>query len=115
MRFYVNNLGFAVLEVGRSKQVIADFLGSDIQAHSDNYNMRLFLSVCHSIRNHEMSEWEGTGNAHTVIIKLNDVEIYNEFTEDNIHITLNEFEWYLKQWERFITTGEEFTIESPFD
>lgn len=116
MRFYKDKHRVNDLEIENDKHVIADFFSSDIQGGiGGTYSINLFMKACKAVANHEVPEWEGTGNAHTVTIKPDSVEIYNEYTDESIKISsIAEFEWYLRQWERLITTGEEFTIESPF-
>ncbi|HHQ4309022.1 TPA: hypothetical protein ACSP7Y_005089 [Serratia fonticola] len=113
MRFYKDNFGINDLEIESDKHVIADFFSSDIQGST--YNLNVSVEACKAVANHEIPEWEGTGNAHTVTIKPDGVSIENAYTYDELRLSsIAEFEWYLKQWEKLITTGEEFTIESPF-
>ncbi|MFC0228453.1 hypothetical protein [Serratia aquatilis] len=112
MRFYLED-GYPRLDVEQEKQLVSEFLQFDVQ--SGEYNINLFLNSCKKVASKEIAEWDGTGNAFTITIKADSVTIENAYTYDELHLSsIAEFEWYLKQWERLITTGEEFTIESPF-
>lgn len=113
MRFYFLD-GSPELEIEESKLLLSHFMGSDIQGC--DYTVNLNLEMCSKVKNGELLEWEGTGNAFTIYIKPSGVLIENAYTFDEFEIaTIEEFEWYLTQWKKLLDTREEFTIDSPFD
>ncbi|MCC8380459.1 YacL family protein [Xenorhabdus sp. PB30.3] len=97
MKYYIDEHGYSCAEAEQEHHLIAWFLNDDIQGSL--YSVNNYLSACDSVKNGQIPKWEGTGNAHTVIIEPNGVEIVNEYTEENLKIaTIEEFKDYLDKW-----------------
>uniref|UniRef100_UPI0036D78C2A hypothetical protein n=1 Tax=Photorhabdus sp. RM322S TaxID=3342825 RepID=UPI0036D78C2A len=101
MKFLIAEDGYPALGADYEHHVLADFLRGDVQADvscTDEY-----ISLCESVSSGQLPEWEGTGNAHTVTIKPDGVEIFNEYTEESLKIiSIEEFKGYLEQWKALI-------------
>ncbi|MCC8376555.1 hypothetical protein CKY10_03855 [Photorhabdus sp. HUG-39] len=101
MRFFIDKDGYPEVDLGYEYHVLADFLSGDIQGSLRGVNE--YLDLCESVKNGELLQWEGTGNAHTVTIKLDSVEIFNEYTEESLTIsTIEEFRSYLERWKELL-------------
>ncbi len=51
-----------------------------------------------SVNSGYIPEWKRTGNAHTITIKQDGVEIFNEYTEESLTITtIEKFKGYLEK------------------
>ena len=101
MRIYVDDHGFTQVEMAKGSEVLGDFLSGDIQGSVcavDEY-----ISACLSVENGDAKIWEGTGNAHTVIIESKGVEIFNEYTEQSMQISsISNFRAYLEGWKKYL-------------
>ncbi|WP_047686074.1 MULTISPECIES: YacL family protein [Xenorhabdus] len=105
MKFLIAEDGYPTVEIDYERHVLADFLIGDVQADV-SYTDEL-ISLCDSVSNGESSLWEGTGNAHTVTIKPDSVEIFNEYTEESLEIaTIEEFKSYLEKWKELLLSRE---------
>ncbi|CAQ83261.1 MULTISPECIES: hypothetical protein [Photorhabdus] len=101
MRFFIGKDGYLEVDIEYERHVLADFLSGDVQGSLRGVNE--YISLCESVNNSELPQWEGTGNAHTVTIKPDGVEIFNEYTEESLKITsIEEFKGYLEQWKALI-------------
>lgn len=101
MKYYIDEHGYSCAEVETENHLIAWFLKDDIQGSLNSVNE--YLELCESVKNGDLPEWEGTGNAHTVTIKADGVEIFNEYTEESLTIpTIEEFKGYLEKWKELI-------------
>lgn len=102
MRFFLDASGYPDIEANEDFRILTDFIKDDIQRSV--YGVDGFIKACELIKSGALPLWEGTGNSHTVIIKPNYVEIFNEYTEDVMGISsINEFEEYLKKWKLLIS------------
>ncbi|MEQ5369226.1 hypothetical protein [Morganella morganii] len=101
MKFYIDKDGYSRAEADEEHRLIAWFLNDDVQGSL--HGVEEYISWCDVIRNGELPQWKGTGNAHTVTIKPNGVEIFNEYTEESLKIaTIAEFKGYLEQWRELL-------------
>ncbi|MEQ1965368.1 hypothetical protein ABLB69_19995 [Xenorhabdus khoisanae] len=105
MKFLIAEDGYPTVEIDYERHVLADFLIGDVQrdvAYTDE-----LISLCDSVSNGKSPLWEGTGNAHTVTIKPDGVEIFNEYTEESLEIaTIEEFKGYLEKWKELLLSRE---------
>lgn len=105
MSFFIDKDGYPEVDLGYEYHVLADFLSGDVQGSL--YSVNEYLELCELVKNGELPEWEGTGNAHTVTIKLGGVEIFNEYTEESVTIsTIEEFKGYLEKWKELLLSRE---------
>lgn len=105
MKYYIDEHGYSCAEVEIEHHLIAWFLKDDIQGSLNGVNE--YLELCELVKNGELAEWEGTGNAHTVTIKPRGVEIFNEYTEESVTIsTIEEFKGYLEKWKELLLSRE---------
>ncbi|HEK0623175.1 hypothetical protein A0O00_03755 [Proteus mirabilis] len=105
MSFFIDKDGYPEVDLGYEYHVLADFLSGDVQGSL--YSVNEYLELCEAVKNDELPEWEGTGNAHTVTIKPDGVEIFNEYTEESVTIsTIEEFKGYLEKWKELLLSRE---------
>ncbi len=105
MKYYIDEHGYSCAEVETEHHLIAWFLKDDVQGSL--YSVNEYLELCEAVKNDELPEWEGTGNAHTVTIKPDGVEIFNEYTEESVTIsTIEEFKGYLEKWKELLLSRE---------
>ena len=102
MEFFVDKDNCCVKNTANpDEQVIGDFFEGDIQGC--DYTVNLFIDVINQIKNNEIENWQGTGNAHTISITKDKINIFNEFTE--MEVTIYDFEYFLSllyQWKKLI-------------
>ncbi|EMH4164452.1 hypothetical protein RJ498_003775 [Pluralibacter gergoviae] len=102
MRFFLDASGCPNIEANNDFRILTDFIKDDIQRSI--YGVDEFIKACELVKSGALPFWEGTGNSHTVTIKPNSVEIFNEYTEEVMGISsINEFEGYLKKWKLLIS------------
>ncbi|WFQ80401.1 hypothetical protein PXH59_04400 [Xenorhabdus sp. SF857] len=105
MRFFIDKDGYPGVDIEYDRHVLADFLSGDIQGSM--YSVDELIDLCKSVKSGEIPQWEGTGNAHTVTIKPDGVEIFNEYTEEILIIsTIEEFKGYLEKWKELLLSRE---------
>ncbi|MBS9424042.1 YacL family protein [Photorhabdus caribbeanensis] len=105
MKYYIDKHGYSCAEAETEHHLIAWFLKDDIQGSL--YGVNEYLDLCESVKNGELPQWKGTGNAHTVTIKPDGVEIFNEYTEESLQIaTIEEFKGYLERWKELLLSRE---------
>ncbi|EMD9437021.1 hypothetical protein LGN20_00950 [Burkholderia cepacia] len=101
MKIYVDERGFVHAEVPNESEILGDFLSGDIQGSV--YAADEYINACISVENGDVKKWEGTGNAHTVIIEEDGVEIFNEYTEQSMRIIgIRNFRVYLEEWKKYL-------------
>ncbi|QVN14296.1 MULTISPECIES: hypothetical protein [Burkholderia] len=101
MKIYVDERGFLHAEMAEGQKIVGDFLSGDVQGSV--YAADEYINACLSVENGEVEKWEGTGNAHTVIIEKGGVEIFNEYTEESLRIIgIKTFRSYLEGWRRYL-------------
>ncbi|MCM2655231.1 hypothetical protein [Serratia marcescens] len=102
MRFFIGDDGYPSIEANGDFRILIDFLKDDIQRSI--YGVNEFIEACKLVRSGSLPFWEGTGNSHTITIKPNGVEIFNEYTEESMIVSsINEFEGYLEKWKHLIS------------
>ncbi|MDC9595221.1 hypothetical protein [Xenorhabdus sp. IM139775] len=105
MKFYIDKDGYSRAEAGEEYRLVAWFFNDDVQGSL--HGVEEYISWCESVSNGELPQWEGTGNAHTVTIKPDGVEIFNEYTEESLEIaTIEEFKGYLEKWKELLLSRE---------
>ncbi|CED56790.1 putative uncharacterized protein [Aliivibrio wodanis] len=101
MKFIFDEQGYPFLDVEYEYHVLADFLLGDVQ--SSLYGVNEYLSTCDDVTSGKIEMWSGTGNAHTVTIRKNGVNIFNEYTEEELDInSIDEFKNYLENWKQLL-------------
>lgn len=102
MKFIIDNNGYPkVIEYQEQEQIIVDFLEGDIQRSLRSVNE--YITLARDFLNNKIDYWEGTSNAHTVILNNNEIEIINEFTEDTIVLKdIDNFIKVLEQWKQIL-------------
>jgi hypothetical protein len=103
MEFFLDKDNYCCVKntANPDEQVIGDFFEGDIQGI--DYNVNLFIDVINQIKNDEIENWQGAGNAHTISITKDKINIFNEFTE--MEVTIYDFEYFLSllyQWKKLI-------------
>ncbi|HID8400455.1 hypothetical protein V6E00_15545 [Serratia marcescens] len=102
MRFFICDDGYPSIEANGDFRILIDFLKDDIQRSI--YGVNEFIEACKLVRSGVLPFWEGTGNSHTITIKPNGVEIFNEYTEESMIVSsIDEFERYLEKWKHLIS------------
>ncbi|EYU13187.1 hypothetical protein [Photorhabdus aegyptia] len=105
MKFYIDKDGYCSVDADEENRLVEWFLKDDIQGCLHTANE--YIAACNSVENGQNPKWEGTGNAHTVTIKPDGVEIFNEYTEESLQIaTIEEFKGYLERWKELLLSRE---------
>jgi uncharacterized protein YacL (UPF0231 family) len=104
IRCYRDKFGSRRVDTRGKHHNIGSFLEEDIQG-SDN-SCQETLEIVQAVAEGKLSEWEGTGNAHTVTIKPNGVTIECIWDESLgvAELSLDDFRECLKEWLAFIST-----------
>ncbi len=111
MRFFICDDGYPSIEANSDYRILTDFIKDDIQRGF--YGVNEFIEACKLVRSGNLPFWEGTGNSHTITIKLNGVEIFNEYTEESMIVSsIDEFEGCLEQWKSLFFNMGDFTNET---
>ncbi|HBK4691457.1 MULTISPECIES: hypothetical protein [Serratia] len=111
MRFFICNVGYPSIEANGDFRILIDFLKDDIQRSI--YGVNEFIEACKFVRTGSLPFWEGTGNSHTITIKPNGVEIFNEYTEESMIVSsIDEFEAGLEQWKSLFFNMGDFSNET---
>lgn len=103
MEFYLDNDNYCCVKniSNPNEQIIGDYLEGDIQG--SDYHVNLIINTIHQIQNGEIENWQGTGNAHTISISKDKINIFNEFTE--MDVTIYDTQYFLSllyQWKKLI-------------
>ncbi|MEL5589961.1 hypothetical protein PTT03_13075 [Serratia ureilytica] len=102
MRFFICDDGYPSIEFNSDYRILTDFIKDDIQRGF--YGVNEFIEACKLVRSGNLPFWAGTGNSHTITIKPNGVEIFNEYTEESMIVSsIDEFEGYLEKWKHLIS------------
>ncbi|MBS9438246.1 hypothetical protein EAE91_14105 [Photorhabdus noenieputensis] len=105
MKYFIDERGHCRVKTEMEYHLISSFLEDDVQ--SSLYGVNAYISACDSVKSEHIPEWKGTGNAHTVTIKPDGVEIFNEYTEESLQIaTIEEFRGYLEKWKELLLSRE---------
>ena len=108
MEFFLDKDNYCCVKntANPDEQVIGDFFEGDIQGF--DYYVNFLIEIINQIKNDEIENWQGTGNAHTISITKDKINIFNEFTE--MEVTIYDFEYFLSllyQWKKLIESREE--------
>ena len=104
MEFLLDEQGHPLLDIDYKYHVLADFLSGDIQRSL--FSVNEYMHACNDVDTGKIPKWEGTGNAHTVTIKKDGVNIFNEYSEEELDInSIEEFKSYLEQWKQLLITN----------
>ncbi|HBK4793512.1 TPA: hypothetical protein ACYUTM_002492 [Serratia marcescens] len=111
MRFFIGDDGYPSIEANSDYRILADFIMDDIQRSF--YGVNEFIEACKLVRSGVLPFWEETGNSHTITIKPNGVEIFNEYTEESMTVSsIDEFEGRLEQWKSLFFNMGDFPNET---
>ncbi|WP_155635728.1 hypothetical protein [Burkholderia cepacia] len=101
MKIYIDEHGFIHPELAEGNEILGDFLSGDIQGSV--YAADEYINACRSVERADAKRWEGTGNAHTVIIENGCVEILNEYTGKSLKIkNIENFRAYVDVWKEYL-------------
>lgn len=104
MRFFIDNQGYPSLDIDYEHHVLADFLSGDIQRSL--FGVNEYIAACNKVASGVVETWSGTGNAHTVTIKSDGVNIFNEYSEEELNIkSIEEFRKYLENWKKLLISN----------
>ena len=104
MRFFFDEQGYPSLDVDYDYHVLADFLSGDVQRSL--FGVNEYITACNNVSSGTMAIWSGTGNAHTVTIKKDSVNIFNEYSEEDLYISsIAEFKSYLEMWKQLLISN----------
>jgi hypothetical protein len=108
MEFFLDKDNYCCVKntANPDEQVIGDFFEGDIQG--GDYYVNFIIDIINQIKNDEIENWQGTGNAHTISITKDKINIFNEFTE--MDVTIYDFEYFLSllyQWRKLIESRKE--------
>jgi len=104
MYFYIDSYNICRVKRNNLKfsdEIIADFLEEDVMGVENNVD--LIIDNISQVQNGKIEIWEGTGNAHTISITKDKINIFNEFTE--MEVTIYNFGYFLSllyQWKKLI-------------
>lgn len=84
----------------KSFKLLGSFLESEIQ--NDRKYGEEIIRVIDEIKNGQISEWEETGNAHTLILMPEKAKIENEFTNEMCELYLDDLRQSILDWLAFI-------------
>ena len=101
MKFSFDEQGYPFLDVEYEYHVLSDFLSGDVQSSLSGVNE--YLSACENIISGKIEIWSETGNAHTVTVRKDGVNIFNEYSEEELDInSIDEFKNYLENWKQLL-------------
>lgn len=101
MKFLFDDKGYPFLDIDYEYHVLADFLSGDIQRSL--FGVNEYITACDNVEIGVMPTWSGTGNAHTVTIKKDGVNIFNEYSEEELNInSIENFKSYLESWKQLL-------------
>ena len=104
MKFLIDKQGYPSLDIDYDYHVLADFLSGDIQRSL--FGVNEYIEACKSVVSGKMETWSGTGNAHTVTIKKDGVNVFNEYSEEELTIkSIEKFEEYLGGWKKLLISN----------
>lgn len=104
MKFLFDEQGYPFLDIDYEYHVLADFLTGDIQSSLSGVNE--YITACDNVDSGIIETWSGTGNAHTVTIKKDGVNIFNEYSEEELDInSIEKFKNHLENWRQLLITN----------
>ncbi len=104
MNFIFDKQGYPILDVDYQYHVLADFLSGDVQGSI--FGVNEYIAACNDVSSGRIPTWSGTGNAHTVTIKKDSVNIFNEYSEEELDISsIDEFKSYLENWKKLLISN----------
>ncbi|MBV7407313.1 hypothetical protein [Enterobacter sp. ENT03] len=104
MKFFFDEQGYPFLDIDYEYHVLADFLSGDIQRSL--FGVNEYITACNHVDSGVIEAWSGTGNAHTVTIKKDGVNIFNEYSEEELDISsIEEFKSYLESWKKLLISN----------
>ena len=102
MKFYLKNNGIVDAYRHPDEDIIFSFLYGDIQC--SEVCAEFFICKCKNSIEKNGYVWSGTGNSYTVTIKNKEVELFNEYTEEEKRYDVTCFLDYIISWNEFIKT-----------
>ena len=115
IKLYHDVHDFPRAEVETPHKVLGWFLEQDVQ--SSISWCRELIELIEHIESGRESHWEGTGNAHTLILTGNGVRIENEYVDppQSCALSLHAFKRAVKEWLKFIQEAHRQPIGSSLD
>lgn len=100
---YLDDNGFARADAPEGKEMLGNYFVQDIQGDAEDCNE--LLALVNEIEEGKRDMWDGTGNAHTIMIRPSGITIENEWDESlgRCVVTINEFREAASDWLAFIT------------
>ena len=101
---YRDSHGFPRVEPNDVHPLVGWYLEQDIQQSPATCDE--LLAILDEVEGGKRSEWSGTGNAHTLTIKPEEVSIVNEWDENHsqAQIPLSLFRQCIEVWRVFISS-----------
>ncbi|MDF2378596.1 MAG: YacL family protein [Candidatus Gracilibacteria bacterium] len=104
--FYIKNKEFGLHTRTENKKfyLIGSYLESDIQ--SDEISCQEIITYVEEVKSGKRKEWQGSGNAHILLLKSDFAYIQNMYLDDPVEeVTCNieAFEKAIRGWLTFIT------------
>lgn len=102
LTLYHDDHDFPRAEVETPYEVLGWFLEQDVQS-SVSWCKEL-VGIIETIQCGRKARWEGTGNAHTLVLTQKRVRIENEYTDppQSCELSLHDFENAILEWSTFI-------------
>ena|SRR5262245_1677795 len=115
LKLYYDAHDFPRAEVDTPHEVLGWFLEQDVQS-SLPWGRELVETI-ENIQADRTSHWEGTGNAHTLVMTGKGVRIDNEYVDppQSCELSLHEFKRAVQSWLTFIQDARRKPIRSSLD
>ena len=115
IKLYHDAYNFPRAEVETPHEVLGWFLEQDVQ--SSIPWCRELVEIIENIQAGRDSHWEGTGNAHTLILTGKGVRIDNEYVDppQSCDLSLHAFKRAVQEWLKFIQEAHGKPIGSSLE
>gem|GEM_PF-2553769 len=105
LNFYLDDRDFYQADTTDRLQIVASYFIHDIQG--DLKSAYRLKKECEDALSGKRNHRGGTGNAHTLTFRETEVEIFNEYNENSIKISIKYFLIYIEEWIKFIEQQKE--------
>jgi len=101
---YRDSYGFPRVEPNDVHPLVGLYMEQDIQGSPGTCDE--LLAILHEVERGTRSEWSGTGNAHTLTVKLDGISVANEWDESlgQARIPLDLFRQCIEAWRTCISS-----------
>lgn len=102
LKLYIDKNGYPRAEVSARYQLIASYLEQDVQRNPEG--SRNLIQIIEEVISETRKDWEGTGNAFTLILSKDKARIESEFLDpmESCEIPIKTFQKVLKQWDKLV-------------